>query len=44
MSELLNELTRQPARLAEMGRQGAMWARARFAPDIYAALAVDRLL
>ena len=44
LARVLDELTRQPARLAQMGRQGADWARARFAPDQYAALAVDRLL
>lgn len=44
LAELLDDLTRQPARLAEMGKQGALWARARFAPDRYAALAADRLL
>ena len=44
LAQVLDELTREPARLSEMGRQGAMWARARFAPDRYAALAVDRLL
>ena len=44
LAEVLDELTRKPSRLTEMGRQGAMWARARFAPDRYAALAVDRLL
>ena len=31
-------------RFADMGRTGAAWARARFAPARYAALAVDRLL
>lgn len=44
LAEVLSELARQPARLAVMGRQGAAWARERFAPDRYAALAVDRLL
>jgi glycosyltransferase involved in cell wall biosynthesis len=44
LAAVLDELAGQPARLAEMGRQGAAWARARFAPDRYAALAVDRLL
>ena len=44
LTQVLAELTRQPARLSEMGRQGASWAHARFAPDRYAALAVDRLL
>jgi phosphatidylinositol alpha-1,6-mannosyltransferase len=44
LSRVLDELAAQPARLAEMGRQGASLARARFAPDQYAQLAVDRLL
>jgi glycosyltransferase involved in cell wall biosynthesis len=44
LAETLGELARQPARLADMGKQGAAWARERFAPDRYAALAVDRLL
>jgi phosphatidylinositol alpha-1,6-mannosyltransferase len=44
LTQVLDELTRQPARLTVMGRQGALWARARFAPERYAALAVDRLL
>lgn len=41
---VLGELTAEPARLAAMGAQGASLARARFAPDRYAALAVSRLL
>jgi phosphatidylinositol alpha-1,6-mannosyltransferase len=44
LARVLDELARQPARLSEMGTRGAAWARARFAPDRYAALAVDRLL
>jgi phosphatidylinositol alpha-1,6-mannosyltransferase len=44
LAEVLGDLLRQPAELAEMGARGAQWARARFAPDRYAALAVDRLL
>jgi glycosyltransferase involved in cell wall biosynthesis len=44
LTATLDGLVGQPARLAEMGRQGAAWARARFAPDRYASLAVDRLL
>jgi hypothetical protein len=44
LAVVLDGLAGQPARLAEMGRQGAAWARTRFAPDQYAALAVDRLL
>jgi glycosyltransferase involved in cell wall biosynthesis len=41
---VLGELTGEPDRLADMGAQGASLARARFAPDRYAALAVSRLL
>jgi glycosyltransferase involved in cell wall biosynthesis len=44
LSRVLNDLIRQPRELAEMGERGATWARARFAPDRYAALTVDRLL
>jgi len=44
LAATLDDLIRQPARLADMGRQGAALARVRFAPDRYAALAVDRLL
>jgi glycosyltransferase involved in cell wall biosynthesis len=44
LAAILDGLAGQPGRLAEMGRQGAAWARSRFAPDRYAALAVDRLL
>jgi len=44
LGQVLDELTSQPARLADMGAQGASWARSRFAPDQYAALAVGRLL
>jgi glycosyltransferase involved in cell wall biosynthesis len=44
LAQVLDELALRPARLTEMGRRGAAWARARFAPDRYAALAVDRLL
>jgi glycosyltransferase involved in cell wall biosynthesis len=44
LTQVLDELIRAPSRLTEMGRQGAIWAQARFAPDRYAALAVDRLL
>jgi phosphatidylinositol alpha-1,6-mannosyltransferase len=44
LAQVIDELLRQPARLAQMGRDGAAWARARFAPDRYATLAVDRLL
>jgi phosphatidylinositol alpha-1,6-mannosyltransferase len=41
---LLDELTAEPARLAAMGARGASLARARFAPERYAELAVSRLL
>ena len=44
LGQVLGELACQPARLAEMGAQGAALSRARFAPDRYAALATDRLL
>ena len=44
LSRVLDELTRQPSRLREMGARAAAWARVRFDPDRYAALAVDRLL
>ncbi len=43
LARVLDQALR-PARLTEMGRRGAAWARACFAPDRYAALAVDRLL
>jgi phosphatidylinositol alpha-1,6-mannosyltransferase len=44
LTRVLAELCGQPGRLAGMGAQGASWARARFNPDRYAALAVSRLL
>jgi phosphatidyl-myo-inositol dimannoside synthase len=44
LARVLDELVRQPGRLDTMGERGAAWARAGFAPDRYAALAVDRLL
>lgn len=44
LARVLDELACQPARLGSMGERGAAWAQARFAPDRYAALAVDRLL
>jgi phosphatidylinositol alpha-1,6-mannosyltransferase len=44
LARVLEELTRQPARLGEMGARAAAWARVRFDPDRYAALAIDRLL
>jgi len=44
LGQVLDELTSEPGRLADMGARGASLARARFAPDRYAALAVSRLL
>jgi phosphatidylinositol alpha-1,6-mannosyltransferase len=44
LAEVLDSLAGQPARLDEMGRLGAAWARMRFAPDRYAAAAAGRLL
>jgi phosphatidyl-myo-inositol dimannoside synthase len=44
LARTLADLLSDPARLRGMGTRGATWARARFAPDQYAALAVDRLL
>jgi len=44
LAEALNGLAGQPDRLSAMGARGAAWARERFAPDRYAALAADRLL
>jgi phosphatidylinositol alpha-1,6-mannosyltransferase len=44
LAAVLGEFLRPPGRLSEMGARGGAWARERFAPDRYAALAVDRLL
>lgn len=44
LARVLDELARRPTQLGNMGESGAAWARARFAPDRYAALAIDRLL
>jgi glycosyltransferase involved in cell wall biosynthesis len=44
LAGLLSALVRRPERLSAMGARGAAWARERFAPNRYAALAVDRLL
>jgi phosphatidyl-myo-inositol dimannoside synthase len=44
LARVLDALTGQPDQLSAMGARGAAWARERFAPDRYAALAVDRLL
>ena len=44
LAAVVGGLLRQPGRLGEMGTCGGAWAREQFAPDRYAALAVDRLL
>jgi glycosyltransferase involved in cell wall biosynthesis len=44
LARVLDGLLARPARLGRMGAHGAQWARARFDPDRYAALAVERLL
>ena len=44
LARVLDGLLARPARLGQMGYLGARWARARFDPDRYAALAVERLL
>jgi len=44
LAQVLHGLLASPARLGQMGARGAQWARARFDPDRYAALAVERLL
>jgi phosphatidyl-myo-inositol dimannoside synthase len=44
LAQVLDSVLSEPARLAEMGMRGAAWAQASFAPDRYAALAVNRLL
>lgn len=44
LMELLDRLLKDPVRLKQMGVRAAEWARERFAPDGYAALAVARLL
>jgi phosphatidylinositol alpha-1,6-mannosyltransferase len=44
LAQVLDRLLARPARLGQMGDRGARWARARFDPDRYAALAVERLL
>ena len=44
LAQVLDGLLARPGRLGRMGARGAQWARARFDPDRYAALAVDRLL
>lgn len=44
LASVLDRLLREPARLGPMGARAAGWARECFAPERYAALAVDRLL
>lgn len=44
LGEVLDRLLRDPDHLARMSKHAAEWARECFAPDRYAALAVDRLL
>jgi phosphatidyl-myo-inositol dimannoside synthase len=44
LRRVLDEAVRQPDQLTQMSRQAAVWSRQRFAPDKYAALAVERLL
>ncbi|HEY2277116.1 MAG TPA: glycosyltransferase family 4 protein [Streptosporangiaceae bacterium] len=44
LAGVLGRLLGDPERLAEMGARAAEWSRECFAPDRYAALAVDRLL
>ena len=44
LAQVIGTLLRTPARLREMGEQGTAWARARHAPDRYAAQVLDRLL
>ncbi len=44
LASVLEDLLRQPAQLGQMGMRAAEWARERFAPEQYAALAVNKLL
>ena len=44
LAKTLQDVLKDPARLAEMGRQAAQWTRQAFAPESYAQLAVERLL
>ena len=44
LTRTLNDLLKDPARLAWMGRHAAQWTRMAFAPERYAQLAVRRLL
>jgi len=44
LTRTLQDLLKDPARLAWMGRQAVQWTRQAFAPERYAQLAVSRLL
>jgi phosphatidylinositol alpha-1,6-mannosyltransferase len=44
LRRVLEQAIQDPDRLTQMSRQAAAWSRQRFAPDKYAALAVERLL
>lgn len=44
LATTIQEVLKDPQKLAEMGKHAATWARARFAPERYAAYAVARLL
>jgi glycosyltransferase involved in cell wall biosynthesis len=44
LAKVLDQLLRDRARLAAMGRRAAEWARERFSPEHYAPQAVARLL
>jgi phosphatidylinositol alpha-1,6-mannosyltransferase len=44
LTRTLEDMLKDPARLAWMGRQAAQWARQAFAPERYAELTVKRLL
>jgi len=44
LSAVLDRLLKDPARLAQMGRQAAQWSRQCFAPDTYASRVVSVLL
>jgi len=44
LAKVLDELLRDPCELAQMGTRAGKWARESFAPELYAARAVGRLL
>ena len=44
LARILNELLKDPSRLAQMGRRAAEWARGSFAPEHYASRVAERLL